>query len=154
MKKKMKYGIFVITALTLLGMVTAGVLDVLSGVERTEELSKEVRDTLLQESGLSEINISINLECETDGCPDNCIWSAVQEGIIGSYNNNIDRCSKNCMGEGENETCIYTEYTTEELIDQIQSRIKAKLENYAEAINQRGEKEQQVNGSIVFNEKK
>lgn len=139
-----KYVFLILGAILIIGSVTAGVLDVISNVGETDTLNKEDRDTLLAKSGASKINVSIELNCETDGYPDNCLWSAKQDGLINSFNNNLPRWK-------DNETA----YTTEELIAQVQAKIKTRLENYADAVRQReAVKVKQAEGSIVFNEEK
>ncbi len=131
-----------------------GCLDILSNVQRTDELTKLDRDTLLAVSGASKINISINLDCSVDECK----WSASQAGLINTRDNVMPTYRMNCTvtNQTTNEciTEVRIDYTTNELLDQAQAQIKTRLENYADATRQRAiAKVPKADGNIVFNEK-
>ena len=132
-----------IIATLLIGIVFAGEL-ITSQFTKTISMDKEQRDYLLtkavfdQSKGeVKEIKPTINIECSAKECK----YSAVQEGIISSYDNIINReyCSKynytydeklqEIIGDGG---CIeYSIYNLIEMQDQVSNLVAKRLTDYA-----------------------
>ena len=114
-------------AILVIGIVSAGIG--LDALDKTRTLEKAQRDMLLSKT--EEATINPDVEITYNG--EYYLWSAVQEGVINSHHNRMEKdyCSETNETSGE---CItYTDYTDAEIQDMVADAVQAKLSNYANA---------------------
>lgn len=108
--------------------------DIIAKFTSTTTMDKASRDYLLAKLPTTmdkgqplpkEISPAISIECNEDYC----LWSAVQEGLISSYDNKIE--NKHCI-KYEKKLCLENQtYTTKEIEEQVVVLVNKKLSDYA-----------------------
>ena len=136
--------LIILISILCVGIVYAGSELIASAFTKTSTMDKQYRDYLLTKVQTTldkdnkelpkEIKPVISIECKEKECK----YSAVQEGIISSYDNIINRkyCSEhnkniNENGKTINECLIYSIYTLSEIENQVSELVTNRLSDYA-----------------------
>ena len=148
----------IISAFMILTLVSAGIFESVSNMDKTSELDKVYRDKLLTKlpevpkGEVKEIKPTIEIDCNEEQCK----YSAVQSGLINSYDNIINReyCSEYNQTDS---TCItYSTYTVAEIETMVSEKVTSRLSNFANASIERDAKtfDKVSEGTISVVEKK
>jgi len=142
----------IISAFMILTLVSAGIFESVSNMDKTSELDKVYRDKLLTLTTDKDIKPIIEIDCNEEQCK----YSATQSGIINSYDNMIERkyCSE--FNQTDNSCLTYSTYTVAEIETMVSEQVTSRLENFANASIERDAKafDKASEGTISVVEKK
>ena len=142
----------IVSILLVITLVSAGIFESISSIDKTTTIDKVYRDKLLTLTTDKDIKPIIEIDCNEEQCK----YSATQSGIINSYDNMIER--KYCIDYNQtNSTCItYSTYTVAEIETMVSTAVTSRLENFANASIERDAKafDKASEGTISVVEKK
>ena len=142
----------IVSVLLVITLVSAGIFESVSNMDKTSELDKVYRDKLLTLTTDKDIKPIIEIDCNLEQCK----YSATQSGIINSYDNMIERkyCSE--FNQTDNSCLTYSTYTIAEIENMVSDAVTGRLSNFANVSIERDTKayEKASEGTISVVEKK
>ena len=128
MKNKQTLSI-IVSILLVITIVSAGIFESISSIDKTTTIDKVYRDKLLTLTTDKDIKPIISIDCNDEQCK----YSASQSGIINSHDNVIERkyCSE--YNETDNSCITYLTYTIAEIETMVSEQVTSRLENFANA---------------------
>lgn len=146
MKKKF---MFLIVVLLLVGIVTAGIIN-LKSVEGQREMPKEYRDYLLNKTNSTKISPSIIISSSEN----HYIWNATQEGLR-TMKGQIEKRYCPEINQTNSETCItWNDYNESEVNKIITDIVYSRLEGEAEEGLENKDYTKWGEGNLTITEKK
>jgi len=151
----------IVSILLVVTLVSAGIFDVVSTMDKTTEIDKVYRDylltkvpTTLDSKGVplvKEIKPVISIDCNEEQCK----YSASQSGIINSQDNIIDRKYCSLINETDSSCITYSTYTIAEIETKVSEQVTKRLSDYANTSIERDTKafDKASEGTISVGEK-